>query len=203
MMDLMTQRRSIRKYDASVKIARSLLNEMLMQAMKAPSSKNMQPWRFLVIDTEEGKAKLAPALLGNENQLKTSAAMIVLFQDLKKYDLYEKILDMQLTANLITLDDKIKNLNYQKEKLPQIKTETIEREGLIDGGLVAMQLMLVAKYHGFDTCPIGGFNRETINDAVGFDKNRYKPVMIISIGKAADSGRVTLRLPLEDTVFYL
>ena len=63
-MDLILGRRSIRKYDESHKIPRDELNEILMNAMKAPSSKNMQPWRFLVIDTAEGKNKLAPARRG-------------------------------------------------------------------------------------------------------------------------------------------
>lgn len=202
-MELILNRRSIRKYDETVKISRDKLNEILMQAMKAPSSKNMQPWRFLVIDTIEGKAKLSKAMLGNETQLKTSAAMIVLFQDMQRYDLLEKMLTMQVEAKLITPNEKLEKLAYQKEKIPLIKPESLEREGLIDGGLVAMQLMIVARYHGYDTCPIGGFNRDLINDAVGYDKQRYKPVMIISIGKAADNGRTTLRLPLEDTVKYL
>ena len=202
-MELILNRRSIRKYDETVKISRDKLNEILMQAMKAPSSKNMQPWRFLVIDTIEGKAKLSKAMLGNETQLKTSAAMIVLFQDMQRYDLLEKMLTMQVDAKLITPNEKLEKLAYQKEKIPLIKPESLEREGLIDGGLVAMQLMIVARYHGYDTCPIGGFNRDLINDAVGYDKQRYKPVMIISIGKAADNGRTTLRLPLEDTVKYL
>ena len=202
-MELILNRRSIRKYDETVKISRDKLNEILMQAMIAPSSKNMQPWRFLVIDTIEGKAKLSKAMLGNETQLKTSAAMIVLFQDMQRYDLLEKMLTMQVDAKLITPNEKLEKLAYQKEKIPLIKPESLEREGLIDGGLVAMQLMIVARYHGYDTCPIGGFNRDLINDAVGYDKQRYKPVMIISIGKAADNGRTTLRLPLEDTVKYL
>ena len=202
-MELILNRRSIRKYDETVKISRDKLNEILMQAMIAPSSKNMQPWRFLVIDTIEGKAKLSKAMLGNETQLKTSAAMIVLFQDMQRYDLLEKMLTMQVEAKLITPNEKLEKLAYQKEKIPLIKPESLEREGLIDGGLVAMQLMIVARYHGYDTCPIGGFNRDLINDAVGYDKQRYKPVMIISIGKAADNGRTTLRLPLEDTVKYL
>lgn len=202
-MDLILGRRSIRKYDESHKIPRDELNEILMNAMKAPSSKNMQPWRFLVIDTAEGKNKLAPALYGNESQLKTSSAMLVLFQDMKRYDLYEKMLDMQVAAKMITPEDKISRLNYTKEKIPTYKPESLEREGLIDGGLVAMQLMIIARHYGYDTCPIGGFNRETINDAVGYDKVRYRPIMIISIGKAADNGKPTLRLPLEDTVEYL
>lgn len=54
-------RRSIKTYDPSVKISREEMTEILKEASTAPSSINMQPWRFLVIDSEEGKQKLAPS----------------------------------------------------------------------------------------------------------------------------------------------
>jgi len=201
-MDQILNRRSIRLYDDTVKISRDEMNQILSEAMAAPSSKNQQPWRFIVVDTNEGKDKLRLAMPYNLNQLNTSAAMIVIFQDLEKHKLVEKILDQQLAAGLISQADKEKNLSYLKEKLPTFKPESIEKEGLIDCGLVAMQLMIVARFHGYDTCPIGGFEKEKINDALDYDK-RYKPVMIVSIGKAKDQGKKTLRLPLEDTVKYL
>ena len=38
---------------------------------------------------------------------------------------------------------------------PEVMKDTV----LIDGGLVAMQFMLAARAHGYDTCPIGGFEK--------------------------------------------
>ncbi|MNJ42370.1 putative NAD(P)H nitroreductase YodC [compost metagenome] len=68
---------------------------------------------------------------------------------------------------------------------------------MIDGGLVSMQLMLVARAHGYDTCPIGGFEKEQIAEAFGLDKDRYVPIMLISIGKAKDAGYQSYRLPAD------
>lgn len=68
---------------------------------------------------------------------------------------------------------------------------------LIDGGLASMQFMLAARAHGYDTCPIGGFEKDKIAEAFGLDKDRYVPVMLISIGKAADSGYKSVRLPID------
>lgn len=39
-------RRSIRRYDESVDIPREEMTAILEMATKAPSSSNMQPWRF-------------------------------------------------------------------------------------------------------------------------------------------------------------
>jgi nitroreductase len=201
-MDQILKRKSIRLYDENVKISREEMNQILTEAMLAPSSRNQQPWRFVVVDTKLGKEKLSLAMPYNLNQLNTSAAMIVVFQDLQKYKLSEVMLDQQLQAGMITQADKEKNLKTVNDLIPTLKPESIEREGLIDCGLVAMQLMIVARFHGYDTCPIGGFERDKINDALDYDKSRFKPVMIVSIGKAKEAGKKTFRLPLKDTITY-
>ena len=201
-MDQILKRKSIRLYDENVKISREEMNQILTEAMLAPSSRNQQPWRFVVVDTKLGKEKLSLAMPYNLNQLNTSAAMIVVFQDLEKYKLTEVMLDQQLQAGMITQADKEKHLKTVNDLIPTLKPESIEREGLIDCGLVAMQLMIVARFHGYDTCPIGGFERDKINDALDYDKSRFKPVMIVSIGKAKEAGKKTFRLPLKDTITY-
>ncbi len=100
MVDL-EKRRSIRVYDPSVKISRGEMNEILKKATRAPSSMNMQPWRFVVVESEKGKKKLEKALSNNRTQLETSSAMILINTDLKKYDYAEKIYDMAYEGNVM------------------------------------------------------------------------------------------------------
>ncbi|MNW64222.1 putative NAD(P)H nitroreductase YodC [compost metagenome] len=68
---------------------------------------------------------------------------------------------------------------------------------LIDSGLISMQLMLVARAHGYDTNPMAGYDKAQIAEAFGLDKERFQPVMLISIGKAAKDGYPSYRLPVE------
>ena len=49
-LDVIQERRSVRSYDPTVKISREEMTEILELATLAPSSSNLQPWRFLVID---------------------------------------------------------------------------------------------------------------------------------------------------------
>ena len=53
---------------------------------------------------------------------------------------------------------------------PEVMKDTV----LIDGGLVAMQFMLAARAHGYDTCPIGGFEKDQIAEAFGLDKEKLR-----------------------------
>ena len=187
--EILTGRRSIRKYDPSVKISKEEMTEILTEATLAPSSVNMQPWRFVVIESDEAKATLAPLAKFNQSQVETSSAMIALFGDLNNFDNAEEIYG---TAEV--KEDQMKKLSaYFSMVTPEVMKDTV----LIDGGLVAMQFMLAARAHGYDTCPIGGFEKDQIAEAFGLDKESYVPVMLISIGKAADSGYQSVRLPIE------
>ena len=96
----------------------------------------------------------------------------------------QEVKDRQLTALS----------GYYANMSPEVNKATV----LVDGGLVAMQLMLVARAHGYDTNPIGGYDKEHIAEAFGLDKERYLPIMLLSIGKAADAGYTSVRLPVEE-----
>ncbi|MNV71488.1 putative NAD(P)H nitroreductase YodC [compost metagenome] len=157
----------------------------------------MQPWRFLVIESPEGKAKLAPLARFNQTQVETSAAVIAIFGDMNNFDYAEEIYGAAVERGLMPLEVKEKQLasfsKYFSVLPPEVTRETV----LIDGGLVSMQLMLVARAHGYDTNPIGGFERDQIAEAFGLDKDRYVPVMLLSVGKAADEGYASVRLPVD------
>jgi nitroreductase len=72
----------------------------------------------------------------------------------------------------------------------------------IDSSLFAMQFMLVARSHGYDTNPIGGFEEDRIAEAFGLDTERYIPVLIMSIGKADSEGHTSFRLPAEELTWW-
>ncbi|MEC1290474.1 nitroreductase family protein [Bacillus mojavensis] len=196
-MEIMKGRRSIRNYDPTVRISKEEMTEILEEATTAPSSVNAQPWRFLVIDSPEGKEKLAPLASFNQTQVTTSSAVIAVFADMNNADYLEDIYSKAVELGYMpqeVKDRQIAALTAHFEKLPaQVNRETI----LIDGGLVSMQLMLTARAHGYDTNPIGGYDKENIAEVFGLDKERYVPVMLLSIGKAADEGYASYRLPID------
>ncbi|WP_025718149.1 nitroreductase family protein [Paenibacillus polymyxa] len=190
-------RRSVKVYDPSVKISREEMTEILTEATRAPSSINLQPWRFLVIDSPEGKATLAPLARFNQRQVETSSAVIAVFGDLNNFDNFEQIFGEAVELGYMPRDIK----EMQQEKVaahfaaldPVVNKETV----LIDGGLVSMQLMLVARAHGYDTNAIGGFEKDQIAEAFGLEKDRYVPVMLISMGKGINDGHPSTRLPID------
>jgi len=195
--EILEGRRAIRKYDPTVKISKEEMTEILTKATLAPSSVNMQPWRFLVIDSNKGKETLLPLARFNQSQVDTSSAIVAIFGDLNNFEngeeIYSKAVELGYMPNEVK-ERQMSALTAHFSNLdPQVNKETV----LIDGGLVAMQLMLVARAHGYDTCPIGGFEKDKIAEAFGLDKDRYVPIMLVSIGKAADKGYKSVRLPIN------
>lgn len=190
-------RRSVRNYDPAVKISKEEMSELLSEATLAPSSVNMQPWRFIVAESEEAKAILKPLIRFNTLQNETSAAMILIFGDMNCYEFAEEIYEQAVAEGKMPEEVKDKQLEaiipHYKSFSPEKMNDVIK----IDGSLAAMQLMLVARAHGYDTNPIGGFEQDQLAEAFGLDASRYIPVMIVSIGKAVEEGYESVRLPID------
>ena len=84
------QRRSVREYEPEP-VPQEDLAEILRLTGLAPSAFNLQPWRFVVVQTPEMKAKLAAAAF-NQRQVLSAPAVIVLYTDME--DALEKVDDV-------------------------------------------------------------------------------------------------------------
>ncbi|MEC0110699.1 nitroreductase family protein [Paenibacillus taichungensis] len=194
---IVLERHSVKVYDPEVKISRQEMTEILAKASRAPSAINMQPWRFLVIDSAEGKEKLAPLASFNQTQVLTSSAVIAVFYDANNVEYMEEIFNKSVELGYMPQDIMDMQMQQVKPYYANINASQLRDINLIDSGLISMQLMLVARAHGYDTNPMAGYDKDQISEAFGLDKERFQPVMLISIGKAAKDGYPSYRLPVE------
>ncbi len=200
--DIAFNRQSIKIYDEDVKISREEMLEMINEAVKAPSAVNMQPWRFVVVDTQEGKDILRPLVRYNIRQNDTSAAMIVIFGDMKCYEKAEDIYSKTVEQGLMPEEVKQELMAVFMPEYENAPRDIMKDMVLIDSSLVAMQFMLVARAHGYDTNPMGGFEKDQIADALGIDSERYVPVMMVSIGKANYNSHGSIRLDAKEITTF-
>lgn len=194
---IVLERHSVKVYDPEVKISRQEMTEILAKASRAPSAINMQPWRFLVIDSAEGKEKLTPLASFNQTQALTSSAVIAVFYDANNVEYMEEIFNKSVELGYMPQDIMDMQMQQVKPYYANINASELRDINLIDSGLISMQLMLVARAHGYDTNPMAGYDKDQISEAFGLDKERFQPVMLISIGKAAKDGYPSYRLPVE------
>ena len=198
--DVIKGRKSVKYFNPNVKIKREEIIEMLNEANIAPSSCNLQPWRYIVVDTQEGKEKLGSANY-NKIQNDTSAAMIIVLGDLNHYGKFDEIYGEAVEKGYMTEEVKDsfeKGMGPQLENLPTDKN----REGVyFDCGLWTMQFANIAYAKGYDTNIIGGFVREKVAELFELEEN-LTPVMLIALGKKEKDARPTVRMKAENLVRF-
>lgn len=190
-------RKSVRVYDETYKISHEEMLEMIQEATTAPSSVNMQPWRFVVVESDEEKEKLKPLIRFNTRQNETSSAMVLIFGDLLCYELGEEIYNQAVEEGKMPAEVRDQQLEAIIPYYQSFSKEEMNDVVKIDSSLAAMQFMLIARAHGYETNPIGGFEADQLAKAFGLDENRYVPVMILSVGKDKEAGYESVRLAAE------
>ncbi|WP_338983218.1 nitroreductase family protein [Spiroplasma endosymbiont of Othius punctulatus] len=200
--DIILNRQSIKEYDKTVKIKHDELNEMLELAMSAPSAVNFQPWRFLVIDSEEGKEKLSKFVQFNTVQCATSSAMILVMADKEYYNLGEEIYSKDVELGYMPQEIKDQILKPRVDQYKNFEPQKALHSVALECGLVSMQFMLVARSYGYDTNPMSGFDGEDILKAFDIDGKRFLPALMISIGKKVKEGNKTSRFGAKEFVQY-
>jgi nitroreductase len=195
--DIVFGRKSVRLYDENYKISHEEMLEMIKEATTAPSSVNMQPWRFVVAESDEAKEILRPLIRFNTRQNDTSSAMVMIFGDMLNYEYGEEIYDQAVAEGKMPQEVRDQQLAAIIPHYKALTKEQMNDVVKIDSSLAAMQFMLVARAHGYETNPIGGFEADQLAEAFGMDKERYVPVMILSIGKAVETGYESVRLAPE------
>jgi nitroreductase len=194
------ERRSVRSYERNFEISREEMKEMLGEAVLAPSSSNLQPWRFLVIDSQELKEKLLPIAF-NQQQAAEASAVIAVLGDLESYKLAETIYGRAFEAGYMPEATKNAFVESAVGTYSSLPAEKAIKIVATDGGLVSMQLMLAARARGYDTVPMGGYDAVKFKEMFGIGE-RYLPIMLIAIGKAAKPGHPTVRLTVDEVTSF-
>lgn len=196
--EIMFGRKSVKIYDTNVTISHEEMMSMLNEAVTAPSSVNLQPWRFVVVESKEAKAKLRPMVRFNTKQTDTSSAVILIFADLYPQEYTEEIYDRAVAEGKMPQEVRDYQVPVIKNMYDSFSESTMREVVKMDASLVAMQLMLVAREYGYDTNPMSGFDPENMAETFGLDSKRYIPVLMVSIGKAKEPGFESVRIPAED-----
>lgn len=204
MENIIKMRKSVRKFDPNYKISNEKVLEMINLAQRAPSSNNLQPWRFVVVSSNEAKEKINDLFTNNRSQFETSSQLIFVFGNKNLYNDGILISKEALENNVISKEVSENQINsYQKLATFEV-TNNLYNSIFFDLGLVVMNLMLIIKDNGFDSSPIGGFNKNKINKALNLDDN-YIPCMVLAIGKESKDNISfdTYRLDAKKTTIIL
>ncbi|MDN7245361.1 nitroreductase family protein [Planococcus shenhongbingii] len=201
LVKVMKERKSVRAYDSDFKISKEELEEMLTLATSAPSSSNLQAWNFIVIQDQEVKKELR-AIANNQAQVETSSAIIAVLGNIDAYKNVEKIYTQNVEEGHMDEAIKERSVANTYKVYPNAPVEARMNIAAYDAGLVSMQLMLIAKDRGYDTIPMGGFDKAKFTERFDLPEHLF-PIVLIAVGKAAAPPFGTSRLPLEEVVRFI
>ncbi len=127
MLELLRKRRSIRKYTPE-KIDRDTVELLIEAALRAPSSRGINPWEFLLIDDPHIIEQLSLAKQHGSSFLKNAPLVIVVCADSTKSDVWIEdcsiaAIIIQLTALSLGLGScwaQIRNRQHYDEKTAEI-----------------------------------------------------------------------------------
>ena len=198
--EVITSRRSVKYYDNEVKIPREKMLEMLDIANRAPSFCNFQQWRYIVVDSVEGKEKLAEANY-NKVQNDTAAAIIILLGDMNYFDEFHNIYGRAVEEGYMPKDVK-DDLEQSMEDLVNSLSDEVKKEIVYyDCGLWSMQFANIARANDYDTNILAGFSKEKVRELFDIHEDLI-PVMLIAVGKKEKDGHQTTRLEAEKLVVF-
>lgn len=211
--EVVESRRSVRRF-TETPISDEVLRECFRLAMLAPNSSNLQPWEFYVID-DANKRTQANKICMNQNAAKTANKLIAVVartdtwqenakQILEQYPdkpipksvqtYYGKLIPIVFTrgpANAASLAKRgiIKAHRTLKGpiKTPIYNQHQLKTWAVSNTFLAAENLMLALRAHGFDSCPMGGFDEPAMKKLLGLHADQHI-AMMIGAGERADNG---------------
>jgi len=189
------RRRSIRAYEP-VPIPREDIEAILDVVRLAPSAYNLQPWRFVVVETPEVKERLAEAAY-NQRQVRLAPAVIVLYTDME--DVLDRV-DEVVHPGL----DAVQRAQTRELILRRFGgMEAAERAAWAVGqGYIALgYLLLAAEAHGYQTSAMTGFDPEAVKELLQLPPTAGVPALV-AIGRGAEEGFPSHRHSVERLVRY-
>lgn len=175
-LEAIKQRRAVKHYDPSFEMPEEHFKELMEAALQAPTSFNLQNWRFVLVKNQDKRVQLREAAW-DQAQVTDASLIFVLCADVKAWD----------------KDPERYWRNAPKEAqdilVPMIKPfyegrDWMQRdEAMRSAGIVAQTMMLAAKGLGYDSCPMIGFDQDKVSELINIPEN-HVPCMMLAVGKA-------------------
>lgn len=196
-------RRSTKDF-AETPIDQETLDEVLRLTVAAPSSWNLQPWRIVVIESEEDRQKLHQACF-QQRQVLEAPVTLVFAVDQQAWQ-----------SDMETVIDHARKVGAWPESYCQIAQQAIpggqnalEKVGLLreyaikDAMIAATHAVLAATELGLKTTFMNGWMEPAVKEVIGAkDREEISIAVLVTMGHADDVLPNPGRLPKERTIFH-
>ncbi|MFW6428803.1 MAG: nitroreductase family protein [Desulfosalsimonas sp.] len=194
--DVIAQRRSIRKF-TNDPVPDNLIDELLEAARLAPSGSNLQPWRFVIVSSEEKKKELNPV-----TPYKFALKAPVLFVCCADMTVLEtrpkRVKELRETGAFTDVDMEDPNSGKYKGGLSQ--SVTAKGYLAMNVAIAVEHIVLRAVDLGLATCWLGRVDVEEAKKILELPEH-LEFICLLPVGYPAQSPGQRPRLSREEIVF--
>jgi nitroreductase len=185
LIDLIRRRLTAEGFEPGETLDEQTIREIVDDAIQAPSSFNIQHWRFVAVRRREDLERLCAAAYG-QRQVADCATAIILLGDLRGIEKLPQAMRHAVESGAIP---EKRADNWVKMAEAIYADEQLARDEAIRScSLAAMNLMLSAEARGLGTGVLIGFDADAVRREFGVPE-RYLPVMLVTVGRPASRGR--------------
>jgi nitroreductase len=185
-------RRAVRSYEPSAPVDDRTLARLFELVVLAPSSFNLQHWRFVVVRDPERKRALRAAANG-QAQVESAGAVVVVAGKLDAWRDAERI-------NADASEEARRRVVAGTRKSYEGQERFQRDEAIRSASLAAMTLMHAATAAGLASGPMIGFDPEQVARLVELPED-VVPVMLVALGTQSGTPPARpFRLPPEEVV---
>lgn len=168
-------RRSVKAYDPNHRMSEAETEKLMALAMLSPTAFNIQNWRFVLVRDAELRKKIR-ANAWDQAQVTDASLLVVLTADLKAWERAPERYWRE--APQPVRDYLVPAIGGYYAGHEQVQRD----EAMRSCGIAAMNLMLVAKEMGYDSCPMDGFDFDAVGKLINLPPD-HVIAMFVAIGK--------------------
>ena len=205
-------RYTTKAYDASKKIPKEQFEKLLEILRFSPSSVNIQPWHFLIAETDEAKQRIAAGLTGSyaynaAKVLNSSHTLVFCTRTDISNEYLEQLLEQDDVSGRFKdeaakqgqRDTRSGYVEFYRNELKNLSA-WMENQTYIALG----QLLFAAGLEHIDATAMEGFDRNIINQEFGLAEKGLKASVIVALGYRSEND-FNAKLPksrLADDVIF-
>jgi nitroreductase len=199
-LKVLNERTSVEDFGSATPISVREIKELVSEACRAPSSFNIQHWRFIAVTDERIRERLKGTTIEpNQERVAKAPLIFLILGDLNGHKSLAGILDKTVRAGL--LPQEVADVWLTMADMYGSDPRLARDEAIRSASLAAMTLMLAAGNRGYVSCPIG-FNPAQVMEILSIS-NRYVPVMMLAVGRPAPGNSARRpRLPVDQVLAF-
>lgn len=212
--DLLHFRHACKEFDPSKKISDDDFDSILQAGRLSPTSFGIEPWKFLVIQNEEIREKIKNNSWGAKKQLPTCSHYVLLLARKSHYMRYNADYVVNYMRNVQkSSEDVIPNRLRIYKEFQELDFDLANNErSLFDWAskqtyIALANMMTIAAILGIDSCPVEGFNRETmeriLREDLKVDTEKFGLSVMVAFGYRINPVRPKVRLDEKEVIEWI